>query len=145
MAIDKERHDKGERDFLYIVGAKLNESRRKKKLKQHDVVSMLEEKYQYKTSAQHISDLENGNGNLKLYEAAILCSISFLGGLLSVSYCAILGLALSSPIPIAIPSSFCVIPLNFRILLIFSPVLISCFSPFAANSLLEMRLHTILP
>lgn len=31
------------------------------------------------------------------------------------------------------------------ILLIFSPVLISCFSPFAANSLLEMRLHTILP
>ena len=57
MAIDKERHDKGERDFLYIVGAKLNESRRKKKLKQHDVVSMLEEKYQYKTSAQHISDL----------------------------------------------------------------------------------------
>ena len=51
MAIDKERHDKGERDFLYIVGAKLNESRRKKKLKQHDVVSMLEEKYQYKTSA----------------------------------------------------------------------------------------------
>lgn len=75
MAIDKERHDKGERDFLYIVGAKLNESRRKKKLKQHDVVSMLEEKYQYKTSAQHISDLENGNGNLKLYEVAILCSI----------------------------------------------------------------------
>ena len=72
-------------------------------------------------------------------------SISFLGVLLSVSYCAILGLALSSPIPIAIPSSFCVIPLNFRILLIFSPVLISCFSPFAANSLLEMRLHTILP
>ena len=26
MAIDKERHNKGERDFLYIVGAKLNES-----------------------------------------------------------------------------------------------------------------------
>ena len=51
MAIDKERHDKGEQDFLYSVGVKLNESRRKKKLKQHDVVSILEEQYQYKTSA----------------------------------------------------------------------------------------------
>ena len=75
MAIDKERHDKGEQDFLYSVGVKLNESRRKKKLKQHDVVSILEEQYQNKTSAQHISDLENGNGNLKLYEAAILSSL----------------------------------------------------------------------
>lgn len=30
MAIDKERHDKGEQDFLYSVGVKLNESRRKR-------------------------------------------------------------------------------------------------------------------
>ena len=70
--------------------------------------------------------------------SAILFSIFSFGVRFPVSYCAILGPALSSPIPTAIPSSFCVIPLMFRILLMFSPVLIFYFAPFVLKHSLEM-------
>lgn len=75
MAIDKEKHNDQEQTFLKTVGYKLNEIRKDRKLKQHEVINILKLEYQYTISTQHLSNIENGIGNVRLYEVALLCSI----------------------------------------------------------------------
>lgn len=76
MAINEETHKEIELDFLDQVGFKLGYIRSEiKHLSQKEALSKIANKYHYKISRQHLSELERGKANITLFEAVLFCGI----------------------------------------------------------------------
>lgn len=75
MAINEKAHNQLEKDFLSTVGFQFSVIRTNKNMSQMAVVKRIANRYRYKMSRQHLSELERGRAGITLYETILLCGI----------------------------------------------------------------------
>lgn len=75
MAINQDMHGDMELNFLDTVGYNLSQFRMNSHKSQDEVIKELANRYEYRMSRQHLSQLECGRAGITLYEAVILCNV----------------------------------------------------------------------